>query len=52
MIGLNGTADIFFTMPSKGIPHWNTFIDQLIGTALLMIFLMAITHVGEQIECR
>jgi glycerol uptake facilitator-like aquaporin len=46
MIGLNGTADIFFTMPSKGIPHWNTFIDQLIGTALLMIFLMAITHVS------
>jgi aquaporin-3 len=45
MTGPNGTADIFFTMPSKGIPHWNTFIDQVIGTALLMIFIMSVTHV-------
>lgn len=45
MIGPNGTADIFFTMPAKGLPHWNTFIDQIVGTAILMIFIMAVTNV-------
>ncbi|CAF0930816.1 unnamed protein product [Rotaria sp. Silwood1] len=40
--GNNGTADIFFTMPEDGIPQWNLFFDQLIGTAVLMIFIMAL----------
>lgn len=44
-IGPNGTADIFFTMPSENLPHWNTLIDQIIGTAILMIFIMSVTHV-------
>lgn len=44
--GPNGTADIFFTMPAKGIPHWNTFIDQIVGTAFLLIFIMAVTRVS------
>lgn len=45
MTGPNGTADIFFTMPGKGISYWYTFVDQVISTALLMIFIMSITHV-------
>ncbi|CAF3732890.1 unnamed protein product [Adineta steineri] len=44
MTGPNGTADIFFTMPSDGVPHWNTFLDQLIIAAILMIFIMALTQ--------
>ncbi|CAF3952176.1 unnamed protein product [Rotaria sordida] len=44
MTGPNGTADIFFTMPSNGIPQWNTFIDQVVSTACLMIFIMALAH--------
>ncbi|CAF0838827.1 unnamed protein product [Adineta steineri] len=44
MTGPNGTADIFFTMPSDGVPHWNTFLDQLIIAAILMIFIMALTR--------
>lgn len=45
MIGLNGTADIFFTMPGKGVPDWNAFIDQVLISAILMIFIMALTYV-------
>jgi glycerol uptake facilitator-like aquaporin len=45
MTGANGTADIFFTMPGKCIPHWNTFLDQIIITSLLMIYMMALTNV-------
>ncbi|CAF1354335.1 unnamed protein product [Rotaria sp. Silwood1] len=44
MIGPNGTADIFFTMPAKGIPQWNTFIDQVVSTGCLMIFVMALAY--------
>ena len=43
--GTNGTADIFFTMPSKGVEHWNSFFDQIVGTAVLMIFVMALGNV-------
>ncbi|CAF1069985.1 unnamed protein product [Rotaria sordida] len=42
--GPNGTADIFFTMPAKDIPQWNTFIDQFVSTGCLMIFVMAVTY--------
>ena len=45
MSGPNGTADIFFTMPDKGIPQWNTFLDQVLSTAFLMIFVMSVTYV-------
>ncbi|CAF1477121.1 unnamed protein product [Adineta ricciae] len=44
MTGPNGTADIFFTMSGKGVSYFNTFIDQVISTSLLMIYIMAITH--------
>ncbi|CAF2343293.1 unnamed protein product [Rotaria sp. Silwood2] len=40
--GESGTADIFFTIPEDGIQQWNLFFDQLIGTAVLMIFIMAL----------
>jgi glycerol uptake facilitator-like aquaporin len=43
--GLNGTGDIFFTMPGKGVPHWNAFVDQFISTSLLLIFNMAVSYV-------
>ena len=45
--GSNGTADIFFTMPAGGVPHWNSFLDQMIGTVVLMIFIMALGNVGR-----
>jgi len=45
LTGANGTADIFFTMPAKGVPNWNSFFDQVVGTAILMIFIMAVTNV-------
>jgi glycerol uptake facilitator-like aquaporin len=50
MTGSRGTADIFFTMPGVGFPHWNALIDQIIGTAILMIFVMAVNHVRKWIE--
>ncbi|CAF4874154.1 unnamed protein product, partial [Rotaria sp. Silwood1] len=48
MTGPNGTADIFFTMPAKGTPHWNALVDQIVSTAVLMIFIMAVTHKFNQ----
>ncbi|CAF1116136.1 unnamed protein product [Rotaria sordida] len=42
--GFNDTADIFFTVPGKDISHWNTFIDQVVSTGLLLIFIMALTQ--------
>ena len=45
MVGGNGTADIFFTMPTEGVLHWNSFFDQVVGTAVLMIFIMALISV-------
>jgi len=44
LTGVNGTGDIFFTMPGNGIPHWNAFIDQMLITAILMIFIMALSN--------
>ncbi|CAF3703025.1 unnamed protein product [Adineta steineri] len=40
--GLHGTGDIFFTMPGKNVPHWNAFIDQIVSTGLLLIFIVAV----------
>jgi glycerol uptake facilitator-like aquaporin len=51
MTGSNGTAEIFFTVPRKDdLSHWNTFIDQVVCTSLLMIYIMAVTHVRYQIK--
>ncbi|CAF3222859.1 unnamed protein product [Rotaria sp. Silwood2] len=47
MLGPNGTADIFFTMPAEGTPQWNALIDQIVGTAILMVFIMAVTHARD-----
>ncbi|CAF4195643.1 unnamed protein product, partial [Rotaria sordida] len=44
VIGPNGTADIFFTMPGKGTPQWNALVDQIVTTAILMIFGMSVGH--------
>ncbi len=44
--GVHGTADIFFTMPAKGVPEWNSFFDQVVATAILMIFIMALGNVS------
>jgi glycerol uptake facilitator-like aquaporin len=43
--GLNGTGDIFFTMPGKSVPHWNAFVDQIVSTGILLIFIVAVSHV-------
>lgn len=43
--GVNGTGDIFFTVPGAGIPHWNALIDQIVSTGLLLIFIMALEQV-------
>ena len=43
--GVHGTGDIFFTMPGKGVPHWNAFIDQVVSTGLLLILIMALDQV-------
>jgi glycerol uptake facilitator-like aquaporin len=32
-------------MPAEGVPHWNSFFDQVVGTAVLMIFIMAVGNV-------
>ncbi|CAF2026837.1 unnamed protein product [Rotaria magnacalcarata] len=40
--GPQGTADIFFTIPEDGVHGWNLFFDQVVGTAVLMIFIMAL----------
>lgn len=48
--GVNGTGDIFFTMPGKGVPHWNAFIDQIVSTGLLLIFIMALEQVIQKIR--
>lgn len=45
--GINGTADVFFTMPAEGFPQWNALLDQIICTGILMIFVMAVTHVRQ-----
>lgn len=37
-----GTAGIFYTTPDAGIPNWNCLIDSIVGTALLLVFTMAL----------
>lgn len=43
--GATGTGDIFFTVPTDGVNTWNLLFDQVIGTAVLMIFIMALGNV-------
>ena len=50
MEGPNGTANIFFTMPDEGTPYWNTFLGQMITSACLMIFVMAVNDVRDRFE--
>jgi glycerol uptake facilitator-like aquaporin len=45
--GEKSTADIFFTMPADGVHEWNALFDQVVGTAILMIFIMALENVSE-----
>ncbi len=40
--GPNSTADIFYTVPAAGTPNWNCFIDAMVGTSLLLVFIMAL----------
>ncbi|CAF0755963.1 unnamed protein product [Adineta steineri] len=40
--GPNSTADIFYTVPGEGIPNWNCLIDAIVGTTILLIFIMAL----------
>jgi glycerol uptake facilitator-like aquaporin len=40
--GLNGTADIFYTTRGGHVPNWNCLIDSIVGTSLLLIFIMAL----------
>ena len=49
--GPTGTADIFFTAPAADVPHWNSFFDQVVGTAVLMIFIMALINVRDIVYC-
>lgn len=49
VIGANATADIFFTMPARNVTLWNGLFDQIIGTAILMIFIMALGNV--KLDC-
>lgn len=40
--GPNGTASIFYTVADPRVPNWNCLIDAIVGTALLLIFIMAL----------
>jgi glycerol uptake facilitator-like aquaporin len=31
----------------ESIPNWNVLVDQIVGTDILMIFVMGVTHVRE-----
>lgn len=47
--GPNGTADIFFTTPSEGVSNWNCLVDSIIGTVILMIFILALGNDYNQL---
>jgi glycerol uptake facilitator-like aquaporin len=40
--GPNGTASIFYTVPDRDVRNWNCFIDSMVGTSLLLVFIMAL----------
>lgn len=41
--GVNGTAGIFATYPAEYLSLWGGFVDQVVGTAVLMLCVMALT---------
>ena len=43
--GINGTAGIFYTVAASGVPNWNCLIDSIVGTALLLIFIMTLGNI-------
>ena len=40
--GSLATGDVFYTVPAAGVPNWNCLIDSIVGTCLLLLFIMAI----------
>lgn len=40
--GPNSTVGIFYTVADPQVPNWNCLIDSIVGTALLLIFIMAL----------
>jgi len=40
--GANATAGIFYTIRGSHVPNWNCLIDSIVGTSLLLIFIMAL----------
>lgn len=40
--GDNSTAGIFYTVRGAHVPNWNCLIDSVVGTSLLLIFIMAL----------
>lgn len=40
--GPNGTGGIFYTVADPVVPNWNCLIDSIVGTALLLVFIMAL----------
>lgn len=51
IIGDKGTGDIFFTIRASGVHNINALFDQIVGTAVLMIFIMALNKVKYFHQC-
>jgi len=46
--GVNATAGIFVTFPAPGVSNLGGFIDQVVGTALLLVAVLAIGFKGNK----
>ncbi len=44
------TAGVFATYPSQIVSNWGAFIDQILGTALLVILIFAVTNPNNQTD--
>ncbi|MBE7411095.1 MAG: MIP family channel protein [Leptospiraceae bacterium] len=42
------TAKVFATYPSKYVTNWGAFFDQILGTALLIILIFAVTNPNNE----
>jgi glycerol uptake facilitator-like aquaporin len=40
--GINGTADIFYTVRGDHVSNWYCLLDSAVGTGLLLIFIMSV----------